>query len=314
MKHGHDVRMPEARRAAGLSLIELMVAMLLGLLVVGAAIGIFLSNRQAYRTTESLGQVQETLQMAFELMARDVREAGGNPCDIGLPVANVVDNATTNWWTNWAVPLQGYDNGGPAGLSSVAGTDVLQVLAVGDVLANVVAHSGTTLTVDGASGIAAGDVVMVCDTAQLAIFKASGASATTIDHAASGGNCKDSLNTKPAACSDVPYVYPRNSVVSQLHGTRWFVADNGRGGRSLFRVVDNGAKEEMVEGVADMQLEYLLGAGAASYVGAAAVSDWTAVTAVRIALTSQSSEATGTGNAPLQRRLEHVVALRSRTI
>ena len=42
------------RLMAGLSLIELMVALVLGLLVVAAAIGIFLSNRQTYRTTAAM--------------------------------------------------------------------------------------------------------------------------------------------------------------------------------------------------------------------------------------------------------------------
>ena len=46
-----------ARSMRGLSLIELMIAMLLGLLVVGGAIGIFVSNRRAYNATESLSRV-----------------------------------------------------------------------------------------------------------------------------------------------------------------------------------------------------------------------------------------------------------------
>ncbi len=298
-------------RQQGLSLVELMIALLLGLLVVGAAIGIFLSNRQTYRTTESLGGVQESLQTAFELMARDIREAGENPCDVNLPAANVVNNATANWWTNWGTPLQGFDDGGLTG--SVAGSDAIQVLGPGDALANVVSHSGTTLTVDDASAFSVGNTMMVCDTAQLAIFKASGVSATTVGHGDSGGNCSNSLNTKPAACSSVPYVYPQNSLVSRLVGTRWFVADNGRGGNSLFRVVDGGSKEEMVEGISDMQIDYLQGPAASEYVSAAAVSNWSSVTAVRVALTAKSTESTGTGNQPLQRNLEHVVTLRSRT-
>ena len=60
-----------AARQLGLSLVELMVALVLGLLVVGAAIGVFLSNRQTYTATESLGRVQENARVAFELMARD---------------------------------------------------------------------------------------------------------------------------------------------------------------------------------------------------------------------------------------------------
>lgn len=299
------------RRQRGLSLVELMIAMLLGLLVVGAAIGIFLSNRQTYRTTESLGEVQESLQTAFELMARDIREAGENPCDVNLPVANVITGATGNWWTNWAIPLTGFDDGGLS--SSVSGTDAIRILAPGDVLANVSSHSGTVLTVDDASDFSTGQTMMVCDTAQLAIFKAGSVSSGSIDHAASAGNCSDSLYVKPAACSAVPYVYPRNALVSRLVGTQWFIADNGRGGHSLYRSVDGATKEKMVEGIDDMQISYLQGSTATDYVAASSVSSWNAVTAVRIKLTARSSESTGTDNQPLERSLEHVVTLRSRT-
>ena len=50
---------PTARNAVrGLTLVELMIAMMLGLLVVGSASAIFISNRQTYRATEGLGRVQ----------------------------------------------------------------------------------------------------------------------------------------------------------------------------------------------------------------------------------------------------------------
>ena len=120
-------RYPHAR---GVSLIELMIAMLLGLLVVGAAIGIFLTNRQTYAATEGLGRVQENVRTAFELMARDVREAGGNPCDSSLPTVNVTAaDPTTYWRTDWVRPVIGFENGSlPA---SVAGTDAIQLLSGG---------------------------------------------------------------------------------------------------------------------------------------------------------------------------------------
>ncbi|MFA4097975.1 prepilin-type N-terminal cleavage/methylation domain-containing protein [Xanthomonas perforans] len=88
----------------GFNLIELMISMVLGLLVVGAAIGIFLSNRQAYAATEGVGRIQETARLGFELIARDIREAGANPCDKALPVANVLTAPTATWWKNWAQP------------------------------------------------------------------------------------------------------------------------------------------------------------------------------------------------------------------
>lgn len=296
---------------SGMTLIELMISLVIGLVVLGAVAMIFLSSQQAYRTTDGLGKVQENMQFGFEMMARDIREAGGNPCDIDLPVANVADLGGANWWSTWSQPVRGYDNGALAG--SVAGTDALQLLLVGDAIANVSAHAGTVLTVDNGGDFATNDVLMVCDTKQLAVFKAGAVSATSVSHA-NGGNCSNSLNVLPAPCnaSAPAYVYPRNSVVSKLNGVRWFVADNGRGGRSLFRVLNGAAREEMVEGVNDMQLAYLQDPATTTYVAAGAVAAWQDVSAVRITFTVNSDSAVGTGNVPLSRDLEYVVTLRSR--
>src|SRR3546814_5978318 len=116
--------------AAGFSLVELMVAMVLGLLVSGSAIGIFISNRQANRATDSLSRIQENARTAFELMARDVREAGGNPCGRNLLVTSVINGAGGNWWDSLANPVIGYDDGvafpDGAGIR-VNGTDAIEI-------------------------------------------------------------------------------------------------------------------------------------------------------------------------------------------
>ena len=59
-----------AARQLGLSLVELMVALVLGLLVVGAANGVFLSNRQTNTATES------QYQFAAEVRARVESQLG----------------------------------------------------------------------------------------------------------------------------------------------------------------------------------------------------------------------------------------------
>lgn len=307
--------MPNRNAMQGMSLIELMVAMVIGLVVLGAVTGIFLTSQQAYRTMEGLGRVQETMQFGFELMARDLREAGGNPCDTNLPPANVADLAGATWWTNWTQPVNGFDDGTFA--QSVGETDAVQALIMDNTLANVTNHVGTVITVDNAAGFAANDVLMACDMRQIAIFRA--ASVTTATGAIShshAGNCSTSLNVLPAPCdaSAPPYLYSLNSVVSRLRGVRWYVGDNGRGGTSLFRQTNAAVAEEMVEGVQDMQIEYLQGAAAGSYVAAGAVTNWGEVTSMRIALTAQSEDEVGTDGESVVRQLEHVVNLRNRML
>lgn len=74
----------------GFNLIELMITLLLGLLVVLAAISMFISSRRLYTTTENMSRLQESARVAFELMARDLREAGGNACSTTCAVASTM--------------------------------------------------------------------------------------------------------------------------------------------------------------------------------------------------------------------------------
>ena len=75
-------RMSHRRRrdAAGFGLIELMIAMVLGLIVIGAAFAVFMSNQSTFRANEGLARIQEGVRVAFELMSRDIRAAGGSAC------------------------------------------------------------------------------------------------------------------------------------------------------------------------------------------------------------------------------------------
>jgi type IV pilus assembly protein PilW len=85
------------QRNTGLSLIELMVALTLGLLIVGAVIQVFVASRLTYNVNEGLGRVQENARFAMEFLQRDVRMAGSSAMCGGRPpqqVNKARDNAT----------------------------------------------------------------------------------------------------------------------------------------------------------------------------------------------------------------------------
>ena len=60
-------------RQSGLSLVELMVAISIGLVLLGGVFTIFMSNKQSYRVQENMGRVQENGRFAIDLMARTLR-------------------------------------------------------------------------------------------------------------------------------------------------------------------------------------------------------------------------------------------------
>jgi Tfp pilus assembly protein PilW len=77
----------------GFGLVELMISLVLGMIVVGGALVLLLSTRQATGNTENLSRVQDSVRTSFEMMTREVREAGATPCDSKGLVSNVLNNA-----------------------------------------------------------------------------------------------------------------------------------------------------------------------------------------------------------------------------
>ncbi len=331
------IRRVHGRAQAGFSLIELMIAMLIGLLVVGAAVGIFLSNRQVYRATEGVGRLQEGTRVAFELMSRDLREAAANPCVNNLPIANVLNGAGGNWWSNinsWTDAFQGYASGTAAnGLTTgsgsgqrIAGTEALQLFSADDNVVTVSAHDtgSAVFTVnDSSHGIVAGDLALVCNGRQASIFQVSsiGGGGTTILHAAGAGtpgNSTINLNVSGAKFDYSPDATAGSesvSVLAKLRVTRWYIG-NGSNGPSLYQQVAtaNGTvtAQEVAEGVSNLSVLYLV-EGQTAYQAAAAVgSNWGDVTSARITLTLAGTDRVGAGGETIQRQLIHVVSLRNR--
>lgn len=67
----------------GLSLIELMVAIVLGLLLINGALEMLLTSRNTYRNTDDISRIQENGRFALELLASNIRMAGyKNPVNI----------------------------------------------------------------------------------------------------------------------------------------------------------------------------------------------------------------------------------------
>lgn len=64
------------RRQRGMSLVELMVAMTIGLIITVVIANLFLGTKQTYRTQDDLSRLQENLRFAFQVIGRSVRQAG----------------------------------------------------------------------------------------------------------------------------------------------------------------------------------------------------------------------------------------------
>lgn len=324
--------MKNQKQQTGFSLVELMIALLLGTLVIAAAGGIFISNRQTFRSTDDLGRVQEGVRTAFELMARDIREAGGNPCSNSVPLANVLNNPGGQWWTrleNWGLGMMGYGSTVAFGDSAfgtgagarLSGTDAIELFSSESPVLTVTAHNPTSAVFTlntSAHGFQAGDLALACSPRQAALFQISSAATNQIGHGAVGspGNCTASLGV-PRNCgggSNYTFTTP-STVLGKLHASRWYVANNAAGRPALYqaRLTSTGpVNQEIVEGVRTLNLSYLLQGGNA-YLNAAGVGGaWDRVISVRIRADVDAGPGSGVGGQPISRVVEHVVSLRNR--
>lgn len=373
----------------GFTLIELMISLVLGLILVGGVMSVFSSNREAFRSTENLARMQENARVAFDLMARDIREAGTNACGSKL-VANVTRSSTAiPWWSDWNLgPLRGYDAGqdvtsivaiGTSANSRLTGTDAVLVMHASSDEKIITAHNKTTyeITLNSVDGLNQGDVVIACDPSSAAIFQIDTKNATTkvISHAAdtTNINCNSNLDylttdstprqtDSTCASTDTNFAgkqFAAGGVLAKLVTNFWFIGVNSTGKSSLMRkkLTTTGSTmktatattEEVLEGVKDMQIEYLTknassGALATSWIPANDPTDtanpnpiladasggWQGdhnifntthptanlnqPVAARITLTLESDEKIGDGRTNVNRTLIHVVGIRSRDL
>lgn len=312
--NARHVSMPAAarrHRAHGFTMVELMIAMLLGLIVIAGVSSVFLANLRSYKSNTALGDVQSNSRIAFELMARDIRQAGLTGCNsLGsdgikdVRIGNVLKNGpygggTPPWWADWVTgtsAVVGYASSvvDPAIVAPMparaASTDSLMVMeAEGQGLAVASTSADSFTFSDAGSDIQTGDIIIVCNPDHATIMQATGydAASRTITHAVdvgTPGNCADGLNyldKDVTTCESVSGDYPlgRNSKISKLAAHDWYIGVNPAGGRSLYRVAltldaDGAPKpeaQEMVRNVTGMQIDYHV-SGDAKFVSAAAVS------------------------------------------
>lgn len=333
------------RRSGGFSLVELMVALLLGLFVIAGAEVIYLSSKQEYRTNRALGQVQDSTRIVFEMMSREIRQAGMTGCGNAGRVANVLRSGpngalTKQWYADFANALYGYDGGstdpavaiGTATTNRVAGTDSIMLISSFDTASSIAshtAHDGVITIAEANPNLQRGDIVVLCDPDHAAIAQIStySNSPATITLSAGGslqpGNCSIGLGyfTDCSSSSGNQYPFVVNSLVAKLSASDWYIGINPQGGRSLYRATLTNVAgdatvtlQEMVRDVQDMQLTYHL-PGAATYVSAGSVGStaWPTVDAVALDLLIRGSEPTaGTNAQPVARRLKFDVSLRNR--
>ena len=279
------------RAQSGFGLVELMIAMTLGLILLGSIGYVFIGSRGAFRVTDNLSRIQENARYALDVMGRDIRMAGYVGCgNIASMVVKTIAKPPVPPMSA-ANALVGYNNGSgwtnPSSVPRVAG-DVLSVMGAfegGVNLAGNLVPSNANVQVNGnPDGFEQGDVLMVTNCANADVFKVTnnpGSSGmVTLTHSNSS-NSGNRVGT-----------YGKDAFVMRMNQYSYFIGNNPAGNRALYRVGLSGQAEELVEHVHDMQMRY--GVDADSDGAVDSYSDtpgnWTRVVSVTVNLLMRSPD------------------------
>jgi type IV pilus assembly protein PilW len=313
-RRSFSIRTARVTRAiAGFSLVELMVAIALSLLLLTGVVAIFSSSRVSYESTDQLSRVQETGRFALEQLSRHIRSAGFAGCSRQPNyVSTSLADATTNLSRDFlGAAVLGYDATGtdwdPEIDSSITGafaeSDVLVVRgprldAEPMQLTATMTDPTQPLTVNSTAGVRMppGEIMMAYSCEAQAIFFGAAGGGTTILHATGGLNAS---NTTSFPFRIGAEVVPVETVVYFVGNAQDTVPSSlPPNTRSLYRRAGEGAAEELVQGVEQMQVEYGVDTDGDrivdDYMEAPNVTDWQRVISVQIALLVRSIQQYGT--------------------
>ena len=282
------------RQQAGLSLIELMVAIVIGSLLLLGATSLLINNKRIYQTQDQLGRMQENARFAVQRMFHDISMAGYFGCTGAAgAITNNLNNNLATGGADYDVshPVEGFDNATGNWLPSgrafspspartrAAGTDGITVRGMSGMSYYLDSASPVTSQTDDVKveiparmalddAIEEDDYVMIADCEGADIFQATavtpdtGAKTLTLAHASSSGD-----DNKTASLQKLYQDYENRDTgankksvakVARLNVNRYYIASNAPNSRcddpGNCSLYRN--NEELVEGVKDMQLLY----------------------------------------------------------
>ncbi len=293
----------------GFTLIELMIAMTLGMFVVSALVYLYVSTRGASRMNENVVRVQESGRAALDAIERDMRLTGFMGCMSGANGHPLVISNPVLPYSGAADTAIGYAGGvgwtNPTTVARVAG-DVITIrgaLGGGTPITTTSDYTNAKFTLaDNCQGFRQNDYFFIGDCQRAVVGKVTnvpaqlcgtGADATDILHAATG-NGNNGIVTGATSNRFNAFAIDSRPLVYRMDEITYFVGNNAAGRRALYRFSRTRGTEELVENVADLSILYgedTSGDGVADVFHAAnAVVNWSSVLSVRIAVLVSSPD------------------------
>ena len=348
MKRIHSSHAIKARQG-GLTLVELMIGLVIGLVMTGAISFLFIDASRNYRVTDNLSRMQETSRFVLDKIGRDARGAGYYGCagEEAL-LDNLLNNASSYLYnfgtaveahvapaTGWPTSMSGFGsptvrddfdttNASSQAVTPIPGSHILALRGVPDGGISVHAQpEGTSIKFSVTNALSENDIVLVTTCKEAVVLQITGIqppqSANDFTNAT---HRRDQThfpgNDRPKTWADVI-----DGEVMHIATMTYFIANHPyHQRRSLFRRIGANPAVEVGRNVVGMQIFGGLDTDGdrqiESFVPTSdpnwgTSNDWDDVRAIRVQLTLQSED-TGIGpnGGPLTYTTTTTIALRNR--
>lgn len=340
-----------AARARGLGLVELMVWITISMLLLTVISTLYVNSKQLTRVNDDVSRLQENGRFAIYLLDHDMRMAAFRGCNaaavtpVAVPSPVPPNDLNSNAYPyRFDVSVAGYYGSGGAWTpaldpsisalspSPLPNTDVVTIRETngpGVALIATMLNTTDNVTVAANSPLAAGDVLLLADCVNWAIFNATsynpgnGVIGHDVGAGVPGNSTKDLGNLFGNTSSSGASVYRLVTKTYYVAPSVKRPGTNSMWVNSVPAYDGQPQPEEMVEGIDNFALLYgeaLDGQQAANrYVTADAVSNWSNVVSVQaqvllatvrdyVATSSQPYTFDGTTTTPTDRKIRSAVS------
>ena len=246
--------MRQRKAQRGFTLIELMISLVLFSFVIAGVLAVAVSMSQGFREQRASVQAEGAVRVPLDFMADAIRQSSP-----GAPTNLVYDSYACT-----GLGLNAYNNPGtPSGANGItSGTDKLDVVfASGAVITSTreIYNNNTSLTVTDATGISAGDSLVITDTGQAVLVKVTAVNNNTLTLQALNSGCPASgIATIPLLNQGTiagPYA-AASLVIRVQHVFFWVGTVDGNPTLMMDPDANDSTQdwEPLAEGVEDLQL------------------------------------------------------------
>lgn len=303
---GGPTGIPAGRGAVskGMTLVELMVGLVIGLFVVAVMGSVYVGSRSTFTAQESTGRVQENGRFAMDTITQALRMSGFRGClgqsavvnTLNTPNGLLYDFGQPVWGSRYAGGAWTPALGAPVnGLSPVVDGDVLVVrrpAGVAWALIGEMADATAALPITPTAAFAQGDLLMVADCVGAAVLQATNAgpgAAGSIAHLAGGNGLVPGV-----AAASLGRVFSNDARVWRMQTEVYYLAASARRSGQvalwLYRNPTYGEAQntELVTGVERMAISFGLDTdgdlSADRFAAADTVANWAQVVNARVEL------------------------------